>query len=208
MRSIFLFVTAGLMVPFSAMARPISYPGGWMLMTNNDQQQYSTSANYSPTARDAFGVRSDYMRGDKTWLHTVTYNRLLQRWNAPGSQANIYVLGGLGMAENHGARNAAATIGIEADWESRRYYTSYENRVIEAGDVQRAFVQKARVGVAPYKADYGDVQPWFMLQVDHQPGMEHSVVVTPLVRLFTTRVLGEFGVSNRGDVMVNAMLQF
>jgi hypothetical protein len=66
-------------LPLTADARPVSYPDGRMLMTMHDHMEYSNMLSYSPTAHYAVGVRSDYMREDKDWLHTVTYNRLLKR---------------------------------------------------------------------------------------------------------------------------------
>lgn len=191
-----------------AYARPVSYPDGWMFMQMNDGQQNSGMLSYSPTAKDAFGVRTDYLRDEKNWLHTFTYNRLLQRWNTSDSQANIYLLSGLGASENSGDISPAATIGLEADWETRRLYTSYENRYIAADNINESYNQKVRFGVAPYIADYDDVHTWLMLEVSHTPTAEDNVVVTPFVRLFTTEVLGEFGISNKKDVLFNLTLQF
>jgi hypothetical protein len=179
-----------------------------MAMTMNDHMQYSNQLSYSPTARDGVGGRVDYLREQDVWLEAATYNRLMARWNAPGSQANLFLLTGLGSAQQGDDSHLAGTIGIEADWETRRYYASYENRYLNAGSVERLFTQQARVGIAPYAARYDEIQPWFMLQVDHHPTMRDNVVVTPLLRLFTPQALGEFGISNRGDVLANATLQF
>lgn len=205
----FIFLLIGAMaLPVVASARPVSFPDGWMAMTMNDHREYSNMLSYSPTARDAVGVRSDYMREDKNWVHTLTYNRLLKRWNGSDSQGNLFVMTGLGVATQGGEANAAGSVGIEADWETRRLYTAYENRYIEAGNIERSFTQKARVGVAPYVGDYDDVHTWLMLQVEHNPNDRDTVVLTPFVRLFTQTVMGEFGVSDKGDVMVNATYQF
>ncbi len=165
-------------------------------------------ASYSPTARDALGVSSLYLRDDEDWIHTATYNRLLARWNKADSQANLFLLSGLGVAEHAGDTNLAGVIGMEADWETRRLYVSYENRYIYAGDIEQSYSHKARVGVAPYVGGYDDIHSWLMLQVDHQPDMGEEWVVTPLIRLFNQEVLGEFGISHKGDVMVNVTWQF
>lgn len=179
-----------------------------MAMTMNDFSSYSNAISYSPSARDAFGVRSDYMREDDVWLITATYNRLLKRWNTEDSQANIFLQTGVGVASADSAQNVAGSIGIEADWETRRYYVSYENRYVEAGDAMREYSQKARVGIAPYVGSYDDVHTWFMLQVDHRPSDHNTITVTPLVRVFNQDVLGEFGISHRGDVLANITWQF
>lgn len=205
----FIFLLIGAMaLPIVASARPVSFPDGWMAMTMNDHREYSNMLSYSPTARDAVGIRSDYMREDKNWVHTATYNRLLKRWNGADSQGNLFVMTGLGVATRSGDADPAASIGLEADWETRRIYTAYENRYLKAGNIEHSFTQKARVGVAPYVGDYDDLHTWLMLQVEHNPNDRDTVVLTPFVRLFTQTVMGEFGVSDKGDVMVNATYQF
>lgn len=196
------------LLPLASQARPVSFPGGVMAMSMNDHMQYSQSLSYSPTARDAFGANLTYLREDDVWLETVSYNRLLKRWNRPGSQANIYLLSGVGAAQRGDESSPAATLGMEADWESRRYYASYENRYLYAGPVERMFTQQARIGFAPVQRAYHEPQPWLMLQVDYHPTLRDNVVVTPLVRIFTPQALGEFGISNRGDVLANAVFQF
>lgn len=201
------FLSALLVAPPVA-ARPVSYADGWMLMGMANQSEYSVSGSYSPTPRDALGVSSLYLREGENWLHTLTYNRLLQRWNASDSQGNLFLLMGAGVAEHAGETDPAATLGIEADWETRRVYVSYENRYIYGGDIEKSFSHKARVGVAPYVGGYDDVHTWLMLQLDHQPSMREQWVVTPLVRLFNQDALGEFGVSHQGDVMFNLTFQF
>lgn len=192
----------------SVQARPVSYPDGWMFMTMNNGSEYSNMLSYSATAQYAVGVRSDYLRKDQDWVHTLTYNRLLKRWNAPDSQGNLFLQTGAGAAYHGDEIDPAATLGIEADWETRRIYFLYENRYIYAADVERSFSHKARVGVAPYLGNYDAIHTWLMVQVDHQPNERDNVVVTPFVRLFTQELLGEAGISNKGDVMFNVTYQF
>lgn len=197
-----------ILLPWSAEARPVSFPDGWMFMSMHDEMAYSNMLSYSPTARYAMGVRNDYMREDKDWIQTLTYDRLLKRWNAPDSQGNLFLQTGLGMAQGGDTVAPAGTLGMEADWETRRLYVSYENRLIYANNVEKNFAQKARFGVAPYEGGYDDIHTWLMVQVYHHPSERDNVVVTPFVRLFTQEVLGEAGVSNKGDVMFNVTLQF
>lgn len=194
--------------PLAAEARPVSFPDSWMVMAMNGPADHSLTAIYSPTVDYALGVRTDYAREDEVWMHSLTYNRLLKRWNAPDSQGNLFLQTGAGGAEGNGETSAAAWGGIEADWETRRVYVSYENRLVYAGDVTKNFTHKARVGVAPYVAGYDDLHTWLMVQVDHRPEDRDNVVVTPFVRLFNTVALGEFGISNKKDVMLNLTLQF
>lgn len=192
----------------TSQARPTTYAGGTMGMVMHDGMESSMNAFYSPTARDAVGVRSDHLREDDSWMHTLNYNRLLKRWNADGAQANLYVLSGVGVAHKGDDEAAAGWAGGAIDWESRRYFVGYENRFIASGLIDEAFMQRARVGIAPVLRPYDAVQPWFMLQVDHRPSNDAALVVTPLVRLFTAELLGELGYSSEGDVLFNLTANF
>jgi len=195
-------------VASSVQARPVSYADGWMIMQTNNFMMNSLSASYSPTARYAFGVETDYFRDENTWLHAFTYNRLLKRWNLPDAQANIFLLSGFGVADDHRDLAPAAFGGLEADWENRRLYAAYENRVTGSSNIDQNFFQRVRVGFAPYEGDYEGLNTWLMLQVDNVPGSEDSIVVTPFVRLFTSEYLTEIGISDNKDIMFNLTLQF
>jgi hypothetical protein len=191
-----------------AFARPVSFPDGWMFMQMNDHSEHSLMLSYSPTAKYAVGARSDYMQEYKYWLNTATYNRLLKRWNEKDSQANLFLQTGIGAATKEGITEPAGFLGLEADWETQRLYLSYENSALAAGSIEESFTHKARFGVAPYVGGYDDIHTWFMVQVEHHPYSTDKVVVTPLVRFFTTQFLTEVGISDRADVMLNVTLQF
>jgi len=202
-----------MMVPMAAQARPVSYPGGWTVMLTNDAHANAAHIHYSPTARYSIGVRNEYQRGGDYYMSSVQMNNLIKRWNSTDSQANLYLKSGIGAAYSDagdfdGEVNAAGFTGIALDWEDRRYFTSYENRVIEAGDIGGEFSQSARVGIAPYIGDYGDLHTWFMVQVDHAPESDEPVTVTPLLRFFKDVHLMEAGVSNQGDVLFNYIVRF
>lgn len=197
-----------MLVAAPVLARPTTYAGGTMGMLMHDGMETSINAFYSPTAQDAIGLRSDHLREDDSWMHTVNYNRLLKRWNGKGRQANLYLLGGAGVAHKGDNQGAAGWVGSAVDWESRRYFVGYENRFIASGLIDEMFMQRARVGVAPVLRPYGDVQPWFMLQVDHRPSNEAELVVTPLLRVFTAELLGEIGYSSEGDILFNLTANF
>lgn len=197
----------------AANARPISYPGGWVAMGMADGESYSAQLDYTIDPKNSIGVMSTYWRDGQYWMHDLTYTHLLQRWNNPDSQGNLYFKSGLGIATSDQGRfdhevEPAAMIGISGDWEDRRYYVSYENSYDYAGDIDKFFSQKARVGIAPYIGEYGDLHTWLMLQVDHRPWDEDNITVTPLVRLFKGTTLGEIGLSNHGDLMAHLMLLF
>ncbi len=204
-------VTSGL--AYSTQARPVSYPGGWTTMQMNDMDTHSLHIHYSPTAKYSVGYKTQYWR-DKNWqFHGVQLNYLAKRWNQPNSQANFYIKSGAGIANgsskaSNNQNEAALFTGIALDWEDRRYFTSYENTMFDAGDIDQFFTQKARIGVAPYIGNYGDIHTWLMLQADHNPKAKEPLTLTPLVRIFKDEYLTETGINHHGDVMFNFIIRF
>jgi hypothetical protein len=198
-----------LLLPSAAQARLISYAGGWMLMTNNDQFANETSLIYSPTATTGIGPFYDYYRDTGGELAGLDFNWLAQRWNNVDSQGNIYFLSGFGVASHDSDQRAGGFAGVEADWESRRYYASYENRYTDAGkDVREEFQEQGRLGIAPYIAESGSFHTWLMLQADHFPEDRRPWTVTPFVRVFKDEYLVEAGVASNGHPMFNLMITF
>ena len=212
--SLFLLaIVLAMSLPIAATARPISYPGGWTTMSMNDADSNMVHVNYTFTPKYSVGYVTEYWREEEWQFHGAQYNYLAKRWNNPGSQANFYLQAAAGAAHsdfgNFDNKNEfAGFAGAEIDWEDRRYFTSYENRLVYAGDIAKFFTHKARVGVAPYVGDYGDLHTWLMLQVDNNPGNKDEITVTPLVRFFKSDYLVEVGVNNEGNALINATLRF
>ncbi len=197
----------------TASARPVSYAGGWTMMSMNSGSAHTMHLHYSPTAFTSWGYKAEYWRGEDHQIHALQMNNLLKRWNNPDSQGNLYLKSGAGVAlsdygDFENKTEPALFTGLAADWEDRRYFVSYENRVTEAGDIRRDFQQSGRVGIAPYIGDYGDLHTWLMLEVEHTPESEDNVTVTPMVRLFKGNTLVETGLSNHGDVMFNLVYRY
>lgn len=211
MRNLKTLALAGLITALgatTAQARPVSYPGGTTAMFMNDGDVNSMHLHYSPTARYSLGYKGEYWRKGEYSIHALQMNNLLKRWNNPDSQANLYLKSGIGVAVDDNETQEAAFTGIAADWEDRRYFVSYENRYTHAGDIDDFYTQTARIGIAPYIGEYGDVHTWAMLQVDHKPEGDDPVTVTPLVRVFKDTHLLEAGISNQGDVLFNWVMRF
>lgn len=197
-----------LMLPWAAQARPITYPGGWSLMTMNDIDVNNVEAFYTPRPYYSVGWRHDYWRDPKASMDALQVNWLLKRWNNEGSQANLYLKSGAGIAYEDGETSEAVYGGIMSDWEDRRWYLSYSNEFLSAGDTYRKASHTARVGVAPYVGDYGDVHTWFMLQADYDPRRGDDFSLTPLVRLFKGTTLVEAGANLEGSVFFHIMQTF
>lgn len=194
-------------------ARPVSYPGGWTVMQANDADKHSLHLHYSPTKDYSIGYKAEYWRDEDWQFHGLQLNNLIKRWNGQASQANFYLKSGLGVAYSdyqafdHRLEPAAFT-GIALDWEDRRYFTSYENHLYYAGDIDRFYHQSARVGIAPYIGNYGDLHTWLILQVDHAPADRDKITFTPMVRLFKSETLVEAGMSDNGDILFNFILRY
>lgn len=210
MKSAFLLLSLLLIFSGSAAeARPISYPGGWMVMQENDFESNSLQAHYTFTPRYSVGLESILFRDEgDVQMHMLQQNVLLKRWNGIDSQANFYFTGSAGVAEADGRERPALRGGIEADWEDRKFLVAYENRYTYANGLKEDYTQMFRAGIAPYVAEYGELHTWLILQVDHQPEAEDEIVVTPLVRLFKGYGLVEAGISSNRNILFNIVYQF
>lgn len=202
-----LAVLAAAHLPATGWSRPISYPGGTTVMVGRDAMADMVHADYTLTKDWAVGWASTFDRDDDTSTHGPQITRGW-RWNYPDSQANLYVSGGAGPARVDDRLRASAWGGASLDWEDRRWYTQAgaSAQAIEGGPDR--FRQSARVGVAPYVAEAGDLHSWIMLQLDHTPGARSRWTATPLLRQFYGDYLWEAGVSTRGDVLLNLTKTF
>lgn len=201
------FISLNLAPP--AEAKPISYVGGLMAMQENDETGHTVSLDYTIDPKLAVEMYAKKESGDKDFF-TIgpQVNYLIKRWNMPDGQANIFNMTGAGVSRFNGDDEFSAWNSILADYETRQIFTSYEIRGMYAGDIEKSVWQRARVGFAPYIAGYDDLNTWLMLQVDHHPAKEDSVVVTPLVRFFYKTTLVEAGYSSNNHVMFNWVMQF
>jgi hypothetical protein len=193
-----------------AEAKPLSYPGGWQTRADFSGDGASLLNTYTLSPLYGIGLHNEYNREDDYQMHSLHLANRLWRGNYPDAQANLYLESGLGYARSDGGdeESAAAYTGILADWENRRFYTEYSNRYVHAGDVTEKFSHSARIGVAPYIAESGDLHSWLILQLDHTPKGDNHFTVTPLVRLFQASTMVEAGIRNDGKILFHVMHQF
>jgi len=185
-------VLAALAAPASA--RPVSYAGGWTGMQENNGMYSSLHVHYSPTATDSIGLYVEQNQDMDQTFTGLQYNRLVRRWNAPQSQGNLYLKLGAGAADPFGSEGAdfGSFAGIAADWETRRVFVSYDARARDFGG-DESLTHAARIGLAPYVAEFGALHTWAMVQVENNPEADNPVTVTPLLRLFKGPLLVEAG---------------
>lgn len=188
-----------------SLARPVSYPGGWTVMQTNELGSHYLHIHYSPSAKYSIGYRREIMSQSDINFHSIQYNRLVKRWNKPQEQANFYWKSGAGVftSDQNNSSQVGAFTGFAVDWETRRYFTSYENRYYYLNNQYKEFSQKARLGIAPYIGDYGDIHTWLMLQVDNTPQNPDNFIVTPLIRIFKGPVMIETGYSENDEFLFN-----
>ncbi|MGE6696939.1 hypothetical protein ACQKH5_04550 [Hyphomonas sp. NPDC076900] len=182
-----------------ASARPVSYAGGWTAMQDNNGMYSSLLVHYSPTATDSLGLLAEQNWSMDATFTGLQYTRLAKRWNAPQSQGNLYIKLGAGAADAFdGGRKAAGFAGLSADWETRRLFVSYDVRARDYG-FDQSVSHAARIGVAPYVAEFGKLHTWAMLQVENHPEADNPVQVTPLLRFFEGPLLVEAGYTIEED---------
>ena len=194
-------------LPLAVWARPITYPGGTNIMVGKDPLMDMVHADYTINKNWAVGWAST----DYNEMNVSSHGPQLTRgwrWNYPDSQANVYVWGGAGPTFINDKARASGWGGASVDWEDRRWYTQAGTTFHTTANGPDMFWQTARVGVAPYVAEAGELHSWLMLQVDHTPGSPHTWSATPMLRQFWGDYLWEAGVSTRGGVMLNLMKTF
>jgi len=191
----------GLSAP--ALARPVSFEGGWTAIAEHDRSMSAIWGHYTPHHRYSVGYRGEWHRDDDHVFHGAQLTWLAKRWFGADYQANVYVYGAAGLAYGVNGDPAgtgpAGSVGVMADWETRRWFVSYMARGFAGDTTGASAMQAARAGFAPYVANYGALHTWLMVQVEHSPEADEPVGVTPLVRFFQGPVLAEIGWSVTED---------
>lgn len=197
-------------------ARPVTYPGGSMSMTEVSGSTVTTQVDHTFTPRFAAGVYGLSESGGDRLSTGLVANFLFMRKNTADSQANAYLMVGAGpswVRRGHGQSSQMPSAGthrdardveasgwatLEADWETRRlFFGGQATASVVGDDVQGGY--RLRAGVAPYVAGSGALHTWLFLQAGRVAVPGRRFEVTPVVRLFKGPVLAEAGVSHRGS---------
>ena len=202
-------ILAAALAVVTVQARPVSFVGGKTAIVSVDGKEASALLHYTINPKISVGLRSILRNSLRTSINAVEMNVLAHRDNGEDHQANLYFRGGLGLGstKQDGMTRQfkpAAYVGMAADWEDRRFFVSYKNKVEAISGQEGEFSQSARVGIAPYIADFGELHTWLMLEGNHHPmDSEGAFTIRPLVRFFKGTHLVEIGVNNRLEGMVN-----
>jgi hypothetical protein len=197
----------------SAHAGPMGFKDSWMAMGDFGPNWREAWVNYAVTPRDAFGAGMIYMRVDdkrKTrTLSELTYTRLLHRWNTKESQANVWLLGGVGSVEGNDFSGGKLMLspGVQFDYETTRVYVSAAGRLYRASGVNHDY-GAVRAGFSFYETDYEETQPWLIVEARRMRGLSDKLEITPMLRLINKGYFVEAGVNNSRQWRVNFMYIF
>ncbi len=184
-----------------------------MVMGDFSPNWQEALANYALTSRDAVGASAIAMRSDNEArtrrLTEATYTRLLQRWNLPEAQANVWFLGGVGTVTGNDFAGAKTMVtpGIQVDYETTRVYAAVTARLYRAEGINHDFAS-VRLGFSFFEADYDQTQPWFILEARRMNDLSDKTEITPMLRLIHNRYFVELGVNNASQVRANFMYIF
>ncbi len=211
------FLLTSLSLPPMAWGHPVSFQGATSLMSYNMNNENEAMLTYSVKHYLAAGLTYYQIKnqnvGDGNWVtYTVPrLNWLAKRWNKEDSQANIYFSGGYGSEHSFNENVGVGLVAAEADWESRLYYISSSySRYLRQNDNEGRRPDyeniKLRAGMAPYLADFNELNSWLILQAVKKN--DEPVELTQFVRMFYRNVMIELGASFSGGWGFNYMVHF
>ena len=202
-------------------AHPVTFEGDWVISTINRPNMTLWHSNYSLNSR--FSIGADYLRWhqDKTTeVALIRGNVLLKRWVGKGWQGNVYLLGGIGAGQwdkDIGDHQESTHLklswlgGLQMDYETQVFYTALMGRVL--GNQQLDYVTMPyhliyRIGFAPYKGKYDQLQTWMVAQVSDTSLMNNQPSITMLLRFFYRTALWEIGADTLGRPWLHLMVHF
>ncbi|MES2803303.1 MAG: hypothetical protein V4654_12485 [Bdellovibrionota bacterium] len=184
-------------------AHPVIFKGGTVFESEQspDHQHLSLSYTFHHKTAAAF----DYMKFNelKTEFYFTKINYRLWRQNEVESQANIYLSLGAGQRRENQELSNSGLAQMNLDWENRDYYFSAFQEYISQKDLDPIWHSRVRMGLAPFRGDFEDVNVWFIAQFEKTNG-EHWET-TPLMRTYFKNILWEVGASLNGNYQLNLM---
>ena len=208
-----LFMVIALMASAGIHAGPMGFKSSTMAMGDLSPNWKEAWVNYAVTPRDAFGAGGVAMRSDDKRLSRnfseLTYTRLLHRINGAHSQANFWLLGGVGRVTGNNFADGKTMLapGVSADYETTRLYLSASVRLYRAPGINHDFAS-VRTGFSFFEVDYDETQPWLILEARRMRGLSEKTEITPMLRLIHNRYFVEFGVNNMKQGRFNFMYIF
>lgn len=205
-----LFLIPVLLAPLMAKGHPVSYRDAIGLMSYNSNKMNELLLTYSFSPN--FAIAHTYLRQEKSEFYIPRLDFLVKRWNQDDSQGNIYLSAGAG-TEKFSSQNSSVYLGeLVADWESRKYYTYFEQRYIKRSNTTNANLpqehlnnSKLRLGFAPFLADYSDLNVWLIAQAERENDSQ-QIELKQFLRFYMKNVLWEVGAGFDGSLAFNFMV--
>ncbi len=213
-------------------AAPVGFAESTMVMGEVSKDFSEVAAIYSFTRSDALALGWEEtkfkplgQRRQSLRLTELHYNRLLKRWNGEASQANLYVLLGVGQASGNAmaARTGSASSqtvflpGVQLDFETRRVYLAAKAHgamgLSKPSGGKKLNINRRSVsaGFSFYATEYDEWQPWLVAELKRSSlgsGPEGTLYLRGIHKtLFIEAGVG-FLKANRGDVGVNFRYTF
>ena len=200
------------LLPAWVFAHPVAYEDSTQVELRWQEAMQDAQVYYSTTAKDAVGLWYHQMEndddGDTHKGLTVQYNRLFKRWYQRNAQANLYGTIGLGMADTRTENEEPAfRLGLQADYETRQIYSMFRADLWQADSFSHG-IFKAALGLAPYKADFDQLNMWLVLGARYITDWEDEIEITPKLRFFYQNVFWELGANLDGDPFVMLMVHY
>lgn len=206
---------------FPSQAHLVSYEGGSEVMVESmGSMRTQVSAIYSPKWWLGTGLVYDRLQSDYAQIEGDVYSAqvavLLKRWNLAEAQGNLYVHFAPGYLKNSFLAEESTELifkyGARADYETRRIYVAAEYFSIlglEDENKNKNLIDSfaLSLGVAPYIAQYEDLNTWFITKVMWQEDFKR-VDVFPTARFFFKNVLWEVGQSLKGESLFSFMMRY
>lgn len=201
-------------------AKPIAFQGGTTFMHERDSNMLGTELFYAPKVWWSLGPAHAIMKNDardeRHVISVVQTNFLLNRWNLPNAQGNLFASAGVGRARTeythgpHGVmrtRERAERYTVQGDYETRQIYTSFKLDHWR-GETFSDRSQTIQAGFSPVPHDYEDLAIWFIGQVKRTRGMDNKTEAGAFIRLFRKNVWLEIGVTEGRRSQMMLMLNY
>lgn len=191
----------------ASIAHPVAFEGAYQFMLGSSGDIQNLEMYYSYSSKAAWGLHAMQFDQEESFIG-VQHNWLLKRWNLAHAQGNLYSGIGAGVANAEDPNTSAAGIAfLRADYETRRFYSALDAKWVEANDFSQSIVSAA-VGIAPYKAEFDELNTWMIFQVEHAAQMQDEFEFIPKLRFFKDAYFLELGSSLSGKPVVNFMIHF
>lgn len=199
-------------------AHPVAFRGATQITGFAMEKEADFEAYHSFARRQAAGGRVIWLdpekgRGERLYIG-AQYNLLAQRWNLPDAQANFYVMAGAGIGNRGEAgrigevTKPAGLLAVQADIEDRQRYAAVKFSTLNAPGAFAHNRFEATTGFAPYKTDFDEIQPWFMIRAKYTTQTDRRWDIAPLVRILERDWMVEAGATLDGDPFLMVMVHF